>query len=107
MNVEWTGNPLSKDGTTGRIGPIEADLRKVWPSELGLVECLKLGQVRVTKEFRRTWVLNICDKNDMRIDTQCLTSVVLVNMMPEVAKREAEELMRWALTYHGYEDDDE
>ena len=86
--LEWIGNPLSTAGTRCRCGSVEAELMRASPSIL--------GDIALGIKLRRVWVLNIYDGNGMTCGGGCLSSVVLVNMMPEAAKREAEQILRWA-----------
>ena len=91
MRLEWTGNPLSKEGTRCRCGSIEAELMRIDPYGVFAID-------RSTPQLRRTWLLNILERDDLLIGgDRCLSTVVLVNLMPEVAKREAEQIVRWAV----------
>ncbi len=93
--IEWTGNPLAIAGTRCTVGDVEAELMR-----FDGVEVLNLPSDRSTPvaRFRRAWILHISDATDTRIGDRTLSSVVLVNLMPEAAKREAETIIRWAAT---------
>lgn len=76
---EWTGNPLTKEGCKLSLTHVSGELRKLHMRG-------------------RHWVLDVLDP--LRMES-CLLSVVLRNMMPEEAMRDAEMLLGWADAYYG------
>jgi hypothetical protein len=86
--IEWTGNPLYRAGTQCWCGTIRGELMRI--------DAAMFGDVGTTPQIRRSWVLNIFDVDALWIGDACLSCVVLVNLMPEAAKREAAQLVRWA-----------
>jgi hypothetical protein len=92
--VEWVGNPLCRGGTTGTLGVIRGELLLANPELF-----LPPDGTRVRGAVTRTWILNIIDTDSMSIEGQCLSTLMLFDMMPEKAKREAEQIIRWAYAY--------
>lgn len=90
--VVWTGNPLSAEGTRGVLGGAVAELLHI-----GKGAVTAFGATRWTRELRRSWWLYISDADDMRLDPRPVIALVLVDLMPEAAKREAEIVLRWAV----------
>jgi hypothetical protein len=88
--IEWQGNLLATAGAWCDIGDLRAELMRVDP------QAFASSDGGTCKRPKRAWVLAISDRSCFRIGHDCLASVILVDLMPDAAKREAEQLLRWA-----------
>lgn len=90
----WHGNPLTSEGTWCEAGGLRAELMRVDP--MALIGSIFMPKQRVPLVIQRTWVLTISDPLCMP-PLDALACVMLSNLMPEAAKREAETIFGWAV----------
>lgn len=93
---EWTGNILTRIGATLVMENVTGTLMKVDPLSFALPHGFR------PKWIGRLWILNIDRNKRMRIGSgpSCVSCVLLKDLMPEPAKREAELILDWANEYY-------